>query len=76
MLVTAGISDPRVTYWEPAKYVARLRATKTDDNLVLLKTNMEAGHFGKSGRFDALYELAEQYAFVFKCFGMIERGEA
>lgn len=75
MLVTAGISDPRVTYWEPAKYVARLRTTKTDANLVLLKTNMEAGHFGKSGRFDALYELAEQYAFVFKCFGMIERGE-
>ena len=54
MLVTAGISDPRVTYWEPAKFVARLRATKTDDNLLLLKTNMDAGHFGKSGRYDAL----------------------
>jgi oligopeptidase B len=73
MLVTAGISDPRVTYWEPAKFVARLRATKTDTNLLLLKTNMNAGHFGKSGRFDALYELAEQYAFVFACFGMAEQ---
>jgi oligopeptidase B len=70
MLVTAGISDPRVTYWEPAKFVARLRATKTDDNLLLLKTNMDAGHFGKSGRFDALLELAEQYAFVFDCLGI------
>ena len=54
MLVTAGISDPRVTYWEPAKYVARLRATKTDDNPLLLKTNMASGHFGQSGRYDAL----------------------
>ena len=55
MLVTAGISDPRVTYWEPAKYVARLRATKTDGNPLLLKTNMAAGHFGQSGRYDALH---------------------
>lgn len=70
MLVTAGISDPRVTYWEPAKFVARLRATKTDDNPLLLKVNMGAGHFGKSGRFDALYELAEQYVFVFRCLGV------
>jgi oligopeptidase B len=70
MLVTAGISDPRVTYWEPAKYVARLRATKTDDNPLLLKTNMSAGHFGQSGRYDALYELAEQYAFIFACLGI------
>ena len=54
MLVTAGISDPRVTYWEPAKYVARLRATRTDDNPLLLKTNMASGHFGQSGRYDAL----------------------
>jgi oligopeptidase B len=70
MLVTAGISDPRVTYWEPAKFVARLRATKTDGNLLLLRTNMDAGHFGKSGRFDALLELAEQYAFMFQCLGI------
>ena len=69
MLVTAGISDPRVTYWEPAKYVARLRATRTDDNLLLLRTNMEAGHFGRSGRYDALTELAVQHAFVLRCFG-------
>jgi oligopeptidase B len=70
MLVTAGISDPRVTYWEPAKLVARLRATKTDENPLLLKVNMGAGHFGKSGRFDALHELAEQYVFVFRCLGV------
>ena len=68
MLVTAGISDPRVTYWEPAKYVAKLRATKTDDNVLLLKTNMDAGHFGASGRFDALKEHAEVLAFVLNCF--------
>jgi oligopeptidase B len=71
MLVSAGISDPRVTYWEPAKYVARLRATKTDDNLLLFKTNMEAGHFGRSGRYEALLELAEHYAFVLSCFDLI-----
>ena len=73
MLVTAGISDPRVTYWEPAKYVARLRANKTDTNHLLLKTNMASGHFGQSGRFDALRDLAEQYAFVFACLGMADR---
>ena len=72
MLVTAGISDPRVTYWEPAKFVARLRATKTDANPLLLKTNMASGHFGQSGRYDALRDLAEQYAFVFACMGMAE----
>ena len=70
MLVTAGISDPRVTYWEPAKYVARLRASRTDDNPLLLKTNMASGHFGQSGRYDALLELAEQYAFIFACLGI------
>ena len=63
MLVTAGLHDPRVTYWEPAKYVARLRTLKTDDNPLLLKTNMEAGHGGKSGRYTALLETAEEYAF-------------
>ncbi|MCZ6710404.1 MAG: S9 family peptidase [Gammaproteobacteria bacterium] len=63
MLVTAGLNDPRVTYWEPAKYVAKLRALKTDDNWLLLKTNMAAGHRGESGRFDALKEVAEEYAF-------------
>jgi oligopeptidase B len=72
MLVTAGISDPRVTYWEPAKYVARLRATKTDGNPLLLKTNMTSGHFGQSGRYDALLELAEQFAFLFACLRLID----
>ncbi|MEO0462788.1 MAG: S9 family peptidase [Pseudomonadota bacterium] len=64
MLVTAGLNDPRVTYWEPAKWVARLRDTKTDDNLLLMKTNMGAGHGGKSGRFNALYETAEEFSFI------------
>lgn len=64
MLVTAGLNDPRVTYWEPAKWVAKLRATKTDQNRLLLKTNMEAGHGGKSGRFESLREDAEEYAFL------------
>jgi oligopeptidase B len=64
MLVTAGLNDPRVTYWEPAKYVAKLRTLKQDDNWLLLKTNMDAGHGGQSGRFDALLELAEEYAFM------------
>lgn len=64
MLVTAGLSDPRVTYWEPAKWVAKLRATKTDMNMTLLKTNMGAGHGGKSGRYVSLEEAAEEYAFL------------
>lgn len=64
LLVTAGLSDPRVTYWEPAKWVAKLRATKTDSNVLLLKTNMGAGHGGKSGRFISLHEDAEEFAFL------------
>jgi oligopeptidase B len=64
MFITAGLTDPRVTYWEPAKWVARLRALKTDDNTVLFKTNMDAGHGGAAGRFDRLNETAEAYAFV------------
>ena len=64
LLVTAGLHDPRVTYWEPAKWVARLRATRTNDAELLLKTNMGAGHGGKSGRFDSLREVAEEYAFI------------
>ena len=64
MLITGGLNDPRVTYWEPAKWAARLRATKSDDNLLLLKIEMGAGHGGKSGRWDHLKEVAEAYAFV------------
>ena len=70
MLVTAGLNDPRVTYWEPAKYVAKLRTLKTDANPLLLKTNMGAGHGGKSGRFDSLYEVAEEYAFILWALGL------
>jgi oligopeptidase B len=64
MLVKAGLNDSQVMYWEPAKYVARLRATRTDQNPLLLKVRMEAGHGGPSGRYDALRELAFDYAFV------------
>ncbi|MEM8685834.1 MAG: S9 family peptidase [Pseudomonadota bacterium] len=64
IFITAGLTDPRVTYWEPAKWCAKLRALKTDDNLLLLKTNMDAGHGGASGRFDSLKETAEAYAFA------------
>jgi oligopeptidase B len=69
ILVLAGLTDPRVTYWEPAKWVARLRALKTDDNLLLLRTNMEAGHGGAAGRFDALKETAIEIAFALKVTG-------
>jgi oligopeptidase B len=72
MLVTAGLHDPRVTYWEPAKWVARLRATRTNDALLLLKTNMGAGHGGKSGRWDSLRETAEEQAFVLTQLGTAE----
>lgn len=64
LMVTAGLNDPRVTYWEPAKWVARLREVKTDDNELILKTNMGAGHGGKSGRFESLKETAEEFAFI------------
>lgn len=72
MLITGGLNDPRVTYWEPAKWAARLRATKIDDNLLLLKTNMGAGHGGKSGRWESLREDAEAYAFVLTQLGEAE----
>jgi oligopeptidase B len=63
ILAVGGLTDPRVTYWEPAKWVARLRDRKTDKNLLLLKTQMEAGHGGAPGRFDRLKEVALSYAF-------------
>ena len=69
MLITGGLNDPRVTYWEPAKWAAKLRATKTDDNLLLLKINMGAGHGGKSGRWDSLRETAEAWAFILTQIG-------
>ena len=70
ILVMAGLTDPRVTYWEPAKWVAKLRNQKTDNNLLVLKMNMGAGHAGASGRFDYLKEVALMYAFILKVFGM------
>ncbi len=64
MLVTTGFHDSQVQYWEPAKWVAKLRELKTDDNLLLLRTNMGAGHGGASGRFEALKETAKDYTFI------------
>ena len=69
IFATAGLTDPRVTYWEPAKWVARLRRLKTDDRPLLLHTNMEAGHGGASGRFRRLKEVAMVYAFVLAIAG-------
>jgi oligopeptidase B len=70
MLVTAGLNDPRVAYWEPAKWTAKLRATKTDANRLLLRTNMGAGHGGASGRYDSLREVAFKYAFILDALGL------
>ncbi len=64
MLVTAGLNDSRVKYWEPAKWTAKLRSLKTDQNLLILKTNLDAGHSGASGRYESLRELAFEYAFI------------
>ena len=69
MLISGGLNDPRVTYWEPAKWAARLRAMRTDRNLQLLKINMGAGHGGRSGRWTALRETAEEYAFILSQMG-------
>ena len=72
IMVTAGLNDPRVTYWEPAKWVARLRAARTDSNELILKTNMGAGHGGKSGRFESLRETAEEFAFILWQLGLAD----
>ena len=70
LLVTAGLNDPRVTYWESARWVARQRALRTDDEIVLLKTNMSAGHGGRSGRFEVYREIAEEFAFILAALGV------
>ncbi len=70
MLVTAGLNDPRVGYWEPAKWVAKLRDTKTDDNELLLKTEMGSGHFGASGRYNMFKEIAFEYAYLLTRLGV------
>jgi len=70
LLVTTGLHDSQVQYWEPAKWVAKLRTHKTDDNLLLLHTNMEAGHGGSSGRFESLKETALEYAFIMHLEGI------
>ena len=72
MLVTTGLHDSQVQYFEPAKWVAKLRELKTDKNIILFKTNMDAGHGGASGRFDYLKDIALQYAFLFELEGISE----
>jgi len=75
ILAMGGLTDPRVTYWEPAKWIARLRATMTSGGPVLLRTNMGAGHGGASGRFSRLDEIAIVYAFALWAVGLAARGE-
>lgn len=70
LLITTGLHDSQVQYWEPAKWIAKLREYKTDDNLLLLKTDMETGHGGASGRFEALKDVALEYAFLLKLEGI------
>jgi len=72
MLVTTGLHDSQVQYWEPAKWVAKLRELKTDKNKLYFKTNMDAGHGGASGRFEALKETALEYAFMLDLVGKAE----
>jgi len=72
LFISGGLNDPRVTYWEPAKWGAKLRATKTDDNVLVIKTNMGAGHGGKSGRWESLKEAADENAFILWQLGVTE----
>ncbi|GAC15806.1 S9 family peptidase [Aliiglaciecola lipolytica] len=70
MLVSGGINDPRVTYWEPAKWTAKMRELKTDDNLLIMRINMGAGHFANSGRYGRLRDYAEEFTFMLKSHGI------
>ncbi len=70
MLVTGGLNDPRVTYWEPAKWTAKMRATKIDNNLLVMRINMGAGHFSNTGRYGRLKDSAEEYAFALIAHGI------
>ncbi len=72
LYVTTGLWDSQVQYWEPAKWVAKLRATRTNDAPILFRTQMEAGHGGRSGRFQKLREVAEEYAFFLHLAGIRE----
>jgi oligopeptidase B len=72
LLVTTGLHDSQVQYFEPAKWVAKLRTIKTNNNLLLMHTNMEAGHGGASGRFASLKEVAMEYAFIIYLAGIFE----
>jgi oligopeptidase B len=74
MLVTTSLNDSQVMYWEPAKWVARLRALKTDPNPLLLRTDMAGGHAGPSGRYDRLREVAFRYAFMLDAVGLATEG--
>ncbi|MGD0577564.1 MAG: S9 family peptidase [Bryobacteraceae bacterium] len=76
LLVTAGLNDPRVSYWEPAKWVARLRTLNRGSNLLLLKTTMGAGHFGASGRYEKYRETAFEYAFLLKVLGVLDNASS
>ena len=72
ILITTGLNDSQVQYWEPAKWAARLRAMKTDNNILLLRTDLEVGHGGKSGRFESLKLMALEYAFFLDLEGIKE----
>ncbi|MES1217972.1 MAG: prolyl oligopeptidase family serine peptidase, partial [Bacteroidota bacterium] len=74
MLVTTGLHDSQVQYFEPAKWVAKMRDMKTDKNILLLHTNMDAGHGGASGRFDYLKEVALSYVFLLALEGITSNG--
>ncbi len=71
ILAIAAWNDTRVQYWEPAKWVAKLRVSKTNDNKLFLKTNMDTGHGGSSGRFDYLKEVALEYSFALDVMGLV-----